>query len=205
LYVVWGLTWREEGLGWCRHADGSSPLPPRAHSVAAVQHQHVMMMHRVSPLSHIHAAMDASPEWEYAYPPAPRLGSSEQQGMGFMPELMMSRGGSPTPPLPQLLPPYSRSASPMVRYTAPMVESSRASPPHRPREDGLAPPCGHIKNQSCLRLGSAFEAAAFLQVTVSTKIAGMRRKKSQSMALHWFVQPAARSSESSERKLRNFS
>jgi hypothetical protein len=54
-----------------------------------------------------------------------------------------------------------------------------------------------------------FEAAAFLQdtteVTVSTKIAGMRRKKSQSMALHWFVQPVARSSESSERKLRNFS
>ena len=39
----------------------------------------------------------------------------------------------------------------------------RASPPHRPREDGLAlPPYRPIKNPSCFCVGSAFEVTDFL-------------------------------------------
>jgi hypothetical protein len=42
------------------------------------------------------------------------------------------------------------------------VESSRASPPHRPREDWVSPhPSDPSSIQSCGRLGSAFEAPAF--------------------------------------------
>ena len=40
------------------------------------------------------------------------------------------------------------------------VSSSRASPLHRKREDGLTHPNRHFENQSCFCLGSAFEVAA---------------------------------------------
>ena len=79
-----------------------APQQPRAHSVAAVHHQHDLT-HRASPLSHV----DASPEWQGQYPyPA-------QGAMGYMPE-SMHRSASPVSPLPQLLPSYGRAASPMV-------------------------------------------------------------------------------------------
>lgn len=87
-----------------------APQQPRAHSVAAVHHQNDLM-HRASPLSHV----DASPEWQgqYPYPAAQPLAPPAQGAMGYMPE-SMHRSASPVSPLPQLLPSYGRSASPMV-------------------------------------------------------------------------------------------
>jgi hypothetical protein len=48
-----------------------------------------------------------------------------------------------------------------ARVPAAPMESSRASPPHTPRYDGLTHPCRHCKIQSCCHLGSAFEVASF--------------------------------------------
>jgi hypothetical protein len=51
--------------------------------------------------------------------------------------------------------------APNHRLPAAPVESSRASPPHRPREDGLAHPADTSRCNSCCCLRPAFEVAAF--------------------------------------------